>query len=127
MSNKNILIVDDDSFILELFEHYKDKNSNLDVSSSIEDGLKKIKENKYDRVIADFRFKKEEKNGYDVLAEAEKNGVKDRILLTSVSEIQSLKGTNASYGIRKPLTKKSIKELCSKEIKDFTFNGKIKD
>jgi DNA-binding NtrC family response regulator len=125
--DNKILIVDDDSLVLKLFSIIsEDKNRNMIYCDSPEEALEIIRsDNKIKRVIADYFFKNSNLNGSDILKEAEIANIEERVLITSVSPIKTIKDTHATVGVRKPLTKKSILKICFEGLKDITLNGLI--
>jgi len=123
---KNILIADDDDGVVKLFSMLlEDSGSNIYYCSKPEEAIDLIKKNEFDRVIVDYRFPNSKMSGSDILEEAERRGVEDRILITSVSLISSLEGTHAVLGARKPLTKRALMDLCYKDVDKIRLHSLI--
>ena len=105
----NILVIDDNSDINELLSVAL--NGNGHEFSSVQDGregLKKIKQNRYDIVLLDLAMP--EFSGFDVLEALKKEGLIKKlkiILLTASSitdeEITELLATGVTSYLRKPL------------------------
>lgn len=116
MSEK-ILISDDDAFVLKTFKLTltEEQCKNIDFCESPEQALELMNKNEYKRVISDWRFPDSELTGLDVLTKAFDNGIKERVLMTSVSKIKHIDEAHAFCGIRKPLSKGNIIKICFDE------------
>lgn len=127
-NEKKILIVDDDAGVVKLFSILLE-NSGVDVlyCSKPEEAIDLLKKHKFDRVIADYRFLNSSMSGSHILKEAETQGIADRVLITSVSDVKNLDGTHAVIGVRKPITSRALLEICKNELNDITLHSMIVD
>lgn len=124
--NKKILIADDDAGVVKLFSILLE-GINVDASycRKPEEAIKLLKEHKFDRVIADYRFLNSSMSGSSILQKAEELGISDRILVTSVSKVENLKGTHAVIGVRKPITSRILLAICQNDINKIKLHSMI--
>lgn len=123
---KKILIVDDDDHVVKLFSILLENSKNsVFYSNRPEDAIEMIGKQNFDRVIVDYRFDNSEMTGSNILEIAEKNGIEERILITSVSPLTNLKGTHAVLGVRKPLTRRVLLEICQTDMDKINLHSFI--
>jgi len=114
------LIVDE----ANLIEFYKDsltREISVDFSSNPEEAIEIIKKygNKYDRVITEILFNNSRLNGIDVINSSIDKCIKERIILTSLSNPIYEKIQGVSLFIRKPISKEKIRQLSFESIKSL--------
>ena len=64
-------------------------------------------------------------SGSNILQEAENTGIKDRVLVTSVSNVKNLDGTHATIGVRKPITSKILLAICMDDLEKINLYSAI--
>ena len=103
-----ILVVENSELMLDIFRNCFDEKEmeNIDFASSFEEASEKIKENNYDKIIANL----DPCDNTNIFKEAKDNDIERRIMITSSSKCCT--NENATCGIRKPLTIKNIRKIC---------------
>ena len=119
--NYNYLIIDDEPMnrmVLSSLIKTLDKSANIDMAKDGIEGLSKITSNEYDIIFLDKRMPN--MNGYEVLEELKRLGIKRNIyLLTADGDnetVQMAKKYEAGY-IAKPVTLSTVQSVVSKIIK----------
>ena len=119
--NYNYLVIDDEPMnrmVLSSLIKTLDKSANIDMAKDGIEGLSKITSNEYDIVFLDKRMPN--MNGYEVLEELKRLGIKRNIyLLTADGDnetVQMAKKYEAGY-IAKPVTLSTVQSVVSKIIK----------
>ena len=118
---KKILIVDDDEYILDLYEEIL-KDAGFDAETAIDglDGLEKIKKNKYDLVLLDIMMPK--LDGVEVLRKIHKGKMKvEVVLLTNLAHDPVMKEGKSlgalDYLIKADLTPDQLVERVKSHLK----------
>jgi len=132
MNNKKILIIDDETSILELLQTMLEEDYDIITFSSGEKALKEIKTNNYDLVISDLRIIEDngqETSGLDILKEVKnKNSKTPVIIITAYSDVesglQSIEWGAYEY-ISKPFKIQEIREKITKAFKESDKRSKI--
>ena len=116
--NYNYLIIDDEPMnrmVLSSLIKTLDKSANIDMAKDGIEGLSKITSNEYDIIFLDKRMPN--MNGYEVLEELKRLGIKRNIyLLTADGDnetVQMAKKYEAGY-IAKPVTLSTVQSVVSK-------------
>jgi DNA-binding response OmpR family regulator len=92
MANKNVLIIEDEKDILDLYKEYlTSAGFNVDTASDGEEGLKKIVAGKSDVVLLDIMMPKLDGIGVLQLLKEQKQKLPAIIMLTNLSHDQALK------------------------------------
>ena len=119
--NYNYLVIDDEPMnrmVLSSLIKTLDKSANIDMAKDGIEGLSKITSNEYDIIFLDKRMPN--MNGYEVLEELKRLGIKRNIyLLTADGDnetVQMAKKYEAGY-IAKPVTLSTVQSVVSKIIK----------
>jgi len=107
-----ILIVEDNNIVLEIFKHCfsKDELENIDFASSITEAVDKMESNMYSKIVANYK----PSDDVDIFAEAKKQDIDERIMITASSRCD-VNSTEATCGVRKPLTLKNMRQICFEE------------
>lgn len=123
MGKKNILVVDDDIDILEL---YKDVISdhiycNLDISPNVSSAKLKISDNKYDVILSDILMP--DQNGFQLLEYIQQRTPElPVILITGFREkrnAERAKKQNAFMYLEKPWNEKNLIQSINKALQQF--------
>jgi DNA-binding NtrC family response regulator len=117
-----ILVVDDKSHVLSCFRHFfTDKeNEYIDFVLSPSEAIKMLKTEKYDFVISELNFNDKSVEGKDILKEAKKDGVQNRIILTAISNLINPADFFATELYRKPISKRKFRDNLLK-LKELVF------
>jgi DNA-binding NtrC family response regulator len=116
-----LLIADDDIFVLKTIQNTlsEKEKENIHFCESPEEAIELISQNQYARVISDWRFPCSDLTGVDILACAKENGIEERVLMTSISKIKGIDDADTFCGVRKPLSKNTVKVICFEDYENL--------
>lgn len=127
LENKKILIIDDSEISLEILEEYlKNIGGTVEKSMSGKDGIKKIRNNKYDMIIIDWNMP--ELNGIDTIKKIREEFSPDEIpsiIMVSAYNIEEIREAGKNAGINgfltKPVQKSNLTEAVYKVFKNNKY------
>ena len=109
MNNDKILIVENNQIILDTFKNCfnAEEIKNVDFASSAEEAIEKMDLNQYSKIIAEYKMS----DSIDIFSEAKNRNIGERIMITASARCP-INSTEATCGFRKPLTMRSIRQIC---------------
>jgi len=122
-----ILFADDDAILRDYIRSAisEDCIHKVDVASTVDESIKLIEKNKYDKIVVDLRFENEKLNGFDIVQKALEQEVKERIIFTSVSNQMDVLGKGATAAFRKPLSIKKIAQFLLTSDYEILKEGEV--
>jgi predicted ATPase/signal transduction histidine kinase/CheY-like chemotaxis protein/HPt (histidine-containing phosphotransfer) domain-containing protein len=133
LDNKKILIIDDSEISLEILEEYLENiGVKTEKAMSGEEGIKKIKENKFDMIIIDWNMP--ELNGIDTIKkirnEFSPNDIPS-IIMVSAYNIDEIKEAGKNVGINgfltKPVQKSNLTDTILKILNRAKLVGEVEE
>jgi DNA-binding NarL/FixJ family response regulator len=116
MIENNILIVEEDQMVLDLFKDFfnEEEVTQIDFVSSTESAIQLIKNKHYNKVVVNCSLNSDcSDDGVCVIEEAKLHGVQDRVVITANSKTKGV--DEATFGVRKPVTAKGLRDICFSE------------
>jgi CheY-like chemotaxis protein len=102
------LVVENNEFVLSIFKNCfsEEELQEIDFATSYEEAIEKMDQSDYARIVATVG------PDYDgsIFEEAKKRNIEKRIMVTSCAKLHT--DENATCGVRKPLTVKSMRKIC---------------
>ena len=109
----NVLVIDENKEVLKSLQYFfqSDELKYIDFADSANKAIKLLDVNKYETVITELFFVKENISAKDILKKAKDKDVPNRVILTSNSKNVNYLECFATFLTRKPITKKKFSFL----------------